>query len=145
MKNLRISIMSLAFTMTTLVGALALADKDEKFNLIHVPELQNLLAATSQPATVFDANNEKTRKEFGVVHGAKLLASSSQYDLAVLPKDKSSQVVFYCANTECSASHTAAKRAVEAGYTHVAVFADGIQGWKKAGLKTDPYTGLSFH
>lgn len=35
------------------------------------------------------------------------------------------------------ASHSAAKKATEAGYTNVKVMADGIEGWKAAGQKTD--------
>jgi rhodanese-related sulfurtransferase len=31
------------------------------------------------------------------------------------------------------ASHAAARRAVQAGYTKVSVMADGITGWKDAG------------
>ncbi len=31
------------------------------------------------------------------------------------------------------ASHDAARRAVEAGYSDVSVMADGIRGWKDAG------------
>ncbi|HTY57046.1 MAG TPA: hypothetical protein VMB26_17695 [Candidatus Binataceae bacterium] len=31
------------------------------------------------------------------------------------------------------ASHAAARRAVQAGYTDVSVMADGITGWKSAG------------
>ncbi|MDB5108635.1 MAG: hypothetical protein JWM69_1576 [Candidatus Binatus sp.] len=31
------------------------------------------------------------------------------------------------------ASHEAARRAVEAGYTNVSVMGDGIMGWKDAG------------
>jgi rhodanese-related sulfurtransferase len=36
------------------------------------------------------------------------------------------------------ASHEAARRAVKAGYTDVSVMADGIQGWRDAGMRTDP-------
>jgi rhodanese-related sulfurtransferase len=35
------------------------------------------------------------------------------------------------------ASHEAARRAVEAGYTKVDVMVDGIMGWKAAGQPTE--------
>ena len=35
------------------------------------------------------------------------------------------------------ASHEAARRAVDAGYTDVSVMGDGIQGWKLAGKEVD--------
>jgi len=34
------------------------------------------------------------------------------------------------------ASHEAARRAVEAGFTDVSVMVDGIQGWNQAGKAT---------
>jgi rhodanese-related sulfurtransferase len=34
------------------------------------------------------------------------------------------------------ASHQAARRAVDAGYTDVSVMSDGIQGWNEAGQPT---------
>ncbi len=88
-------------------------------------------------ATPVDANGEKTRKNEGVIPGAILLTSSSQFDPAKeLPASKDSNLVFYCANTKCGASHAAAKKAVEAGYTNVSVLPDGISGWKQAGQPT---------
>ena len=53
-----------------------------------------------------------------------------------LPADKSKQLVFYCANTQCGASHEAAEKAITAGYTNVKVMPEGIAGWVKAGKKT---------
>jgi len=87
-------------------------------------------------AQAVDANGESTRKHMGVVPGAVLLSDSENYQLAELPKDKGTPLVFYCANTACSASHQAAEKAVTAGYEHVEVMGDGIAGWVKAGNKT---------
>jgi rhodanese-related sulfurtransferase len=87
-------------------------------------------------ATPVDANSQKTRDEKGVIPGAVLLTSSSQFAITELPKDKATKLVFYCANEKCSASHQAAKRALENGYTDVSVMPEGIMGWKKAGQPT---------
>ena len=84
---------------------------------------------------VFDVNTSTTRDKFGVVPQATLLTSASEYDLAALPQDKETAIVFYCANTRCTASDTAAKRAVEAGWKKVAVLRPGIAGWAEAGQK----------
>ena len=53
-----------------------------------------------------------------------------------IPAAKDTKVVFYCANDKCGASHGAAQKALNAGYTDVAVLPDGLAGWKKAGQKT---------
>lgn len=87
-------------------------------------------------ATPVDANRDETRTKQGVIPGAVLLTSSSQFDLKELPADKASKLVFYCANQKCGASTAAAKRALENGYTDVAVLPEGIAGWKQAGQPT---------
>lgn len=87
---------------------------------------------------VYDVNSDRTRREMGVVPGAVMLDSSVRYQVSVLPSDRGAPLIFYCANTMCGASKEAAKRAVRAGYYNVAVMAEGIAGWRKAGLAIEP-------
>jgi rhodanese-related sulfurtransferase len=122
-----------AASLLTLSGARAA--EVQKFKLIHVADLVAEMQ-TVHP-TILDANGDKTRNSEGIIPGAKLLSSCGDYDVAKeLPASKDSELVFYCGNTKCMASHSAANRAVSAGYTHVAVLADGIAGWKAAGQQT---------
>ena len=112
-----------------------------RFKIMHVADLAAALQS-STPPEVFDANNASVREHAGVIPGARLLASYKQYDAAsVLPADKKSALVFYCANTMCTASHVAARKAMDAGYTNVSVMVDGIFGWKKAGQPGAPIAG----
>jgi rhodanese-related sulfurtransferase len=83
-----------------------------------------------------DANGVTTREREGVLPGAILLTDSETFKLSELPADKTKPLVFYCANTHCSASHQAAEKALTAGYQHVEVMPEGIAGWIKAGKKT---------
>ncbi|HLX37555.1 MAG TPA: rhodanese-like domain-containing protein, partial [Candidatus Binataceae bacterium] len=79
---------------------------------------------------VYDANFPETRTSYGVVDGAHLLSSYDNYSIAKeLPSDKDSQLVFYCYDKRCMASHIAARRAIDAGYKNVAVMSDGIVIW----------------
>ncbi len=128
MKNKWIFVFGLFMTL----GAFA----SEKFKMIHTDTLATMMEDKANPVFIFDANNEKVRGEYGTIPGSKLLASSKEYDLKELPSDKKSNLVFFCANTQCMASHNAAKRAMGSGYTNVSVFTDGIMGWKKAGKTT---------
>jgi rhodanese-related sulfurtransferase len=114
-------------------SALASADLHE----LSVDEVVKALEV-GKIAALYDVNGADTRAKFGVVPKATLLTSSSSYDLSSLPKDKAAFVVFYCANTRCTASDTAARRAMEAGYKNVAVMRPGIAGWKDAGRPTTP-------
>ncbi len=69
---------------------------------------------TSGKVVVLDANGPETRSRYGVIPGAVLL----------------------CANERCMASHKAAQRAIDAGFTDVSVLPAGIMGWKNAGQPT---------
>ena len=88
-------------------------------------------------ATILDANDGDTRKEYGVVPGAVLL-SGKEYPLSTLPASKADKLVFYCGGTQCRASDKAAARAASAGYSDVNVMRAGIRGWKDAGRATSP-------
>lgn len=101
---------------------------------VTVPQLALMLK--NHTATPIDANTDKTRAAEGLIPGARVLSSATQYDVAKeLPAQKSATLVFYCANTRCTASHDAAMRAMAAGYTSVKILPEGIMGWKSAGEK----------
>lgn len=107
------------------------------FSLIKSADLTAALTAEAKPA-ILDANGADTRSTEGKIAGARLLSNANHYNVAKeLPSDKATKLVFYCYNEQCMASHSAAKRAVKAGYKDVAVLADGITGWKKAGGATE--------
>lgn len=80
-----------------------------------------------------DANGDTTREKMGVLPGAVLLSDYETFSVSELPADKAKELVFYCANTRCGASHEAAAKARTAGYTNVKVMPEGIAGWVKAG------------
>ncbi len=104
-----------------------------KVPTVTVDEVDKQLA--SGECVPVDANGEQTRKKMGVVPGAVLLSDSETFNVSELPADKSKALVFYCANTQCGASHEAAGRALTAGYTNVKVRPAGIAGWVSSGKK----------
>jgi rhodanese-related sulfurtransferase len=102
---------------------------------VSVDELDHMLA--NHDCVAVDANGEPTRQRMGVIPGAVLLRDADSPDaIAQLPADKSKQLVFYCANEACRASHNAATKAFLAGYAHVKVLPAGIAGWVRAGKTT---------
>ena len=104
----------------------------QKVTIPQVAQLQK-----EKKVTVLDANGEDFRKANGVIPGAVLLTNYAKYDVAKeLPAAKDTQLVFYCANTQCGASQAAAQKAVDNGYTHVAFLPAGLLGWKQSGQPT---------
>lgn len=102
---------------------------------VSVAELDGML--TRKAATPVDANGDVTRKKRGVIPGAVRLSDYETYLPAELPADKARPLVFYCANEQCGASHTAAEKAIVAGYRDVRVLPAGILGWVDAGKPVD--------
>lgn len=104
------------------------------FKTISMNEVEKLIKERTAHVYIYDVNVESTRKNVGILPNAMLLDSDSDYKVnETLPKDKSANLIFYCANQMCSSSHIAAKRAMAAGYMNVAVMTDGVYGWQKAG------------
>jgi hypothetical protein len=87
-----------SFNLAKMLGG---GEKQEfnAFKLIHVADLKALMADAKNPVKIYDANVTETRERYGVIPGAKLLASIDNYNLSVLPADKGAKIVFYCANT----------------------------------------------
>lgn len=106
-----------------------------------IPEItiEDADKAFQSGAIAVDANSDRTREKNGTVPGAIILSSSSKYDLAQLPEDKSKDLIFYCSNTNCSASDAAAERAAANGHKSIHVMREGIKGWKQAGKSTATY------
>lgn len=110
----------------------------DQLKKINIADLEKMLSQKDQAVYLFDANVESTRKNVGIIPGARLVDSSQKYDLKKdLPPDLNSILVFYCANTRCSASHLTAEKAIGLGYKNVSVMVDGIYGWQKAGKKLE--------
>jgi rhodanese-related sulfurtransferase len=121
----------IALTVSPLLPLRASACSDEEHvTYFHAADLAKELQASD--LRVFDANSEETWRK-GHVPGA-VHVSYKQVSSAVLPADKATRLVFYCKNTQCTASHVAAARASELGYAHVFVMPEGIDGWTAQGL-----------
>ena len=133
-------ILSVAVAASLIVPAAALACEEHSQQASLEPKKATVAEVAqwtkAKKATPVDANGKETRATQGVIPGAVLLTSSSQFAVEELPKAKDTKLVFYCANEKCGASHAAAKRAMQNGYTDVAVLPDGIAGWKQAGQPT---------
>jgi rhodanese-related sulfurtransferase len=117
------------------VATAACRGKADRTQAVTVGQLATQLKS-ADPPRLYDANGDRTRREYGVIPGAVLLPSSREYALALLPASKAVHLVFYCASSWCGAAETAAERAERAGYTLVSVLPDGIKGWTEAGMPT---------
>lgn len=136
MKRIVLSL-ALASSLVPLASFAGDAAATTKATTIARSTVKQLVAwRNDKAATPVDANGKELRASQGVIPGAILLSSGSTFDVKELPTNKETRLVFYCANTQCTASDAAAQRAIDAGYTNVSVLPEGLFGWKKAGQPT---------
>ena len=55
-------------------------------------------ALTAKKAIAVDCNGDRTRKKMGVLPGAILVSDEESFAASELPADKTTKLVFYCAN-----------------------------------------------
>ena len=51
--------------------------------------------------------------------------------------DKSAEIVLYCSGPKCHASENAARELEQVGYSNISVYAEGKEGWLKAGMQLE--------
>ena len=133
MKLLIASAFALSLAFTSNVVACPDKDKTEQQSADNSITVDDAAALAKDGKVIMvDANSEKTRKKLGVVPGARLLSSYSDFDVKELNAKKSDTLVFYCHSEACGAAPAAAKIAADKGFK-VKVMKAGIVGWKKAG------------
>jgi hypothetical protein len=69
---------------------------DVKFPTMTVDEVDKAIASKS--VTPVDCNGDRTRKKLGIVPGAIAVTDEDTYAASELPADKSTHLVFYCAD-----------------------------------------------
>lgn len=77
---------------------LGIESESNNFQMIHVRDLAKMFGDTEHKVYVFDVNPDDLREKEGIIPGSILLSSKRDYELALLPADKNSPLVFYCAN-----------------------------------------------
>ena len=93
-------------------------------------------AIASKSAVLLDANGTASYQA-GHIPGAIDFAAHKAELAKLLPADKGTLVVAYCANVNCAAYKLAAGAAQDLGYTNVKHFAPGIEGWKQSGAPVE--------
>ena len=87
-----------------------------------------------EDVVVIDSRPFKRRFDVGHIPGA-ISIPDSQFDkmTAMLPKEKSTALIFYCGGEKCMLSHKSAFKAEKLGYTNIQVYATGYPEWVKQG------------
>ncbi|NVB81119.1 MAG: hypothetical protein HOV81_22170 [Kofleriaceae bacterium] len=74
----------------------AAAKATEEFPSMTLDEVEQ--GVTAKQLTAVDCNGDRTRKKLGVVPGAIIISDEEAYPVSELPADKTTKLVFYCAD-----------------------------------------------
>lgn len=92
-----------------------------------LPQIEGAMLIDSRPTTrKYDIGHIQTAVNIPDMYFDKLAPT-------MLPKDKSTLLIFYCDGPECMLSHNSAFKAEKLGYTNVRVYAEGFPDWIKHG------------
>jgi rhodanese-related sulfurtransferase len=142
---------ALAAAAAALLSPAAMANKimtPEALDGVKVVSAEQVQAMMAKGAPAFDVRvaaecSEKTIKG-AVCHvyreksakAANFNKAEDQFDLAKLPADKGSPVIFFCNSGECWRSYKAAVVARDAGWKQVMWFRGGMPEWTSKSLPT---------
>jgi hypothetical protein len=70
---------------------------EDKLPALTPDEVDHAIAANA--ARAVDCNGDRTRKKLGVLPGAILISDEESYAPTELPADKTTKLVFYCADS----------------------------------------------
>ncbi|HSH13311.1 MAG TPA: rhodanese-like domain-containing protein [Desulfurivibrionaceae bacterium] len=101
--------------------------------MITTEELKQLLDDGTK-MTVVDARNPEEYQEVHIKGAISIPDKQFSEHLARLPQDKSAKIVFYCNGIKCGKSKKAAQKALEMGYRHILIYAEGMPVWEEKGL-----------
>ncbi len=125
---------AIALTVALIVGAGSVRADDPTYPNITHDEL--VKAIESKKVALLDANGTDSYKT-GHIPTAIDFETQQKELASKLPADKSTLIVAYCANEQCTAYRSAARAAKELGYTNIKHYAKGIFGWKATGAQVE--------
>jgi len=125
---------ALALAVALIVGAGTTRAADPTYPNITHDEL--LKAVEAKKVTLLDANGSDSYKDAHIPTAIDFEKAKENL-AAKLPADKSTLIVAYCANEQCTAYRSAARAAKELGYTNIKHYAKGIFGWKATGAPVE--------
>ncbi len=106
----------------------------EGYGLIDTDSLKKYLDSDPERFVVIDARNPEEYQEVHIKGAINLPQKKFSTYAHLLPKEKSTRIIFYCNGVKCGKSRKAAKKALEMGYSKVLVYAEGMPVWEEKAM-----------
>jgi rhodanese-related sulfurtransferase len=136
--NIKTLILAMVAGLVILTGTFSAIAQDAKEPWMYdqIVDAAFVISKVSVPMAknvmIIDARPYEVKYTKGHIPGAVSIPFS-KFDkkIDLLPKDKSTLLIYYCGGLKCKLSHKSAYKAKALGYTNVTVFAKGYPEWKK--------------
>ncbi len=92
------------------------------------------------PFLLINALSPIEYNEEAISGSVNIPASHMRPDHHLLPKDKSTLLIFYCKGIRCTKSRRAARMAMDYGFEQVKIYTAGLPGWKNRNLPVIHHT-----
>ena len=138
-KNLLFTLLlTLLFSALSVAGAWGEIPAEQTtkdgYVIIDTIDLKKMLDTEPTDIVVVDARNPEEYQEVHIKDAINVPQKQFEKYSHLLPREKSSRIVFYCNGVKCGKSKKAAKAALKMGYTQIFVYAEGMPVWEEKGM-----------
>jgi rhodanese-related sulfurtransferase len=127
----------LTYLFTIMACALPIYGAEQEFTTVTSERLKAMIEA-KKDFVLIDARTVTEYQEAHIVGAISIPDNKFDESLALLPKEKSSLLVFYCNGVKCGKSKKSAIKASAAGYKNIDIYSDGFPVWEEKGLNIVP-------
>lgn len=126
-----LSVVMLACAATVISAA------ETEYRVVSTDDLKAMIDARTAFLLV-DTRSKEEYQEAHIIGAVSVPEKGFEESSPLLPKDKSSLVVFYCNGVKCGKSKKAARKADDLGYKNILIYSEGFPVWEEKGLKIVP-------
>jgi rhodanese-related sulfurtransferase len=122
MRNMRLSIGLSCFIVLFASTAFA------QFPVVSADDLKVWMRG-KQKVVLIDSRLPEEYQQAHLPGAISIPAERMKVEAKKLPKDKTTPLIFYCRGAGCTLSQTAARAAMEMGYTYLMIYQAGMPDW----------------
>ena len=130
------------FTVMFVLKSFAASD----FKMIDTAQLHTMIVDNAyrlegrreKQFTVIDARTKEEYNEAHIFSAISIPEQDFKTFMALLPKDRSVQLVVYCNDIKFGTSTKWASKAAAHGYTNIVIYSEGFSAWKAQHMPTAP-------
>ena len=115
------------------LGLPAAALAQTEYRIVNTDQVKGMVAQ-KQTFILIDARSPQEYQEAHIKDAINIPEKELQKNIALLPEDKSAQLVIYCNGVKCGKSKRLAAQIEPLGYKNILIYSEGIPVWEERSL-----------